>query len=625
MSDFGYIKVAAVCPETTVANPSENLKSAIKEICKAAADGCQIICLPELYLSAYTCGDLFKKDKLISECEKALCNLVEETEKIDSIIIVGLPVKAGYSLFDCAAVIRNGEIIGIVPKIYTKGQSRYFTSGAEYQANEIELCGQTVPFGSLLFKADRDFTFGIEIGDDINAPVPPSSSMALCGANVIFNPCADQYIITSRDFKRNLISQQSAKCICGYISASAGMGESTTDQVYSGDCLIAENGKVICCTDSLYQPDSYVSACIDSQMLNALRYSANFDQYKTDGCYTTIRTVLPEINKNSIDRYIDPNPFTSGDIDSRCKDAFAIQSAGLAKRMKHTGIKKLVIGISGGMDSTLALLVAHKAIKLLDLPESNIISVTMPGFGTTSRTYNNAVDLIKALGSELREIDIKAASIQHMKDIGHDINIHDITYENTQARERTQILMDIANKEGALLVGTGDLSEGALGWCTYNGDHMSMYNVNCGIPKTFARKLVEYCVKENESGVADTLLGILDTPVSPELLPPDEQGKIKQKTEDKLGPYEVHDFYLYNFIRFGFTAEKLLFIAKKAFEGKYDEEQLSTWLNTFIKRFFTNQFKRSCVPDGPKVGTVGLSPRGDWQMPSDADFSTWLD
>ena len=635
MANLGYVKVAALSPKVSVANPIANLKEAIISIKKAQADGCQIVCLPELFVSAYSCGDLFFTATLLSKCEEALGSLLNFSGESDTVIIVGIPVKSKGHLYNCAAVIQKGAILGVVPKMYLSNshgfnESRHFRAGEDCEETEITLCGKSVPFGKLLFEADN-FTFGVEICEDLWVPVSPSATMALNGASVIFNLAASNEILTKDEARESLVRQQSAKCVCAYIMASSGVGESTTDFVFSGDCMIAENGKMLSRSNRFSQESGYISACIDIQKLSALRKGSFGDNLKNCGIdiqYRSIKVDLPNLEENRIDRHYPAAPFIPADKETRakrCRDALDIQCAGLAKRMTHARISKLAIGISGGLDSTLALLVAHKTIRLLGLPEENIICVTMPGFGTTDRTYTNAVELIKATGATFKEIDIKAACIQHFNDIGHDANIHDITYENTQARERTQILMDIANKEGALLVGTGDLSEMALGWCTYNGDHMSMYSVNAGIPKTLVRHIVKH-VAETEGGeIAKILTSVLDTPVSPELLPPDEQGQIAQKTEDKLGPYSVHDFYLYHFVRFGYEPEKLLFIATKAFDGHYTKQQLSDWLKLFLRRFFINQFKRSCVPDGPKVGTIGLSPRGDFVMPSDADFSVWLD
>ncbi len=635
MTNFGFIKIASLSPRVTVANPAANISEALGLIKKAENDGCQAVCLPELYVSGYSCGDLFMNETLIKKCEEALGELIDATAESETIIIVGAPVEIGPSLYNCAVVIQGGHISGVVPKMYLSNsngfsEKRQFSSGYDCTIKEITLCGEKVPFGKLLFDAG-EFTFGVEICEDLWVPVSPSSSMALNGASVIFNLAASNEILTKDEIREGLVRQQSSKCICAYVMASAGTGESTTDFVFSGDCIIAENGKILARSNRFSQESGYITACVDTNALKSLRKQSSFGD-NFNGCgisfdYTHIKLDLPSLCEKDVNRAYSARPFIPDDEKTRakrCMDALDIQCAGLAKRMTHTHINKLILGASGGLDSTLALLVAHKAIKLLGLPEENLICITMPGFGTTDRTYTNAVELIKATGAQFREIDIKAACIQHMSDIGHDINNHDITYENTQARERTQILMDIANKEGALLVGTGDLSEMALGWCTYNGDHMSMYGVNAGIPKTLVRHIVKYVADNSDDNISSVLNRVLDTPVSPELLPPDEQGRIAQKTEDKLGPYEVHDFYLYHFIRFGFTPEKLLFIATKAFGDAYSKEQLSDWLKLFLRRFFINQFKRSCVPDSPKVGTIGLSPRGDWAMPSDADFSAWL-
>ncbi len=608
MSNLGYLKVSAISPEVVVANATKNVKAAVESVKKAVDDGCQIICLPELFLTSSTCGDLFKNETLIKKSEQALGVLLNETKKFDSVIIIGAPIKSGYRLFDCGVVMCRGEILGVVPKIHTQN-SRYFSCGEGCEIDEITVLEKNVPFGQLLFKGGNT-VFGVEIGDDKNAPISPSMKMALSGANVIFNPCTDVLVLGSEEYNEKNINAISSKCMCAYVSASSGVGESSTDLVFSGNCVISESGEVLS------------GKTIDIDKINAVRLREKFGDFCKNNEYKTIKFDLPKISKSDIDSKYDKHPFVHGE--EKCEKALNIQCSALKKRMTHVGIKKLVLGISGGLDSTLALLVAHKTIKDLALPSENIICITMPGFGTTDTTYNNAVNLIKALGAEFREIDIKNASLQHMSDIGHDVNIHDITYENTQARERTQILMDIANKENALLMGTGDLSEAALGWCTYNGDHMSMYNVNCGVPKTFIRCIVDFVANRSDENVKVLLKNILNTPVSPELLPPDEQGKIQQKTEDTLGPYEVHDFLLYHFISYGYSKEKLSFILKETFSDEYNDEQLEKWLNTFLRRFFINQFKRSCVPDGPKVFAVGLSPRSDWQMPSDADFSEWM-
>ena len=637
MPSLGYIKIASVSPPVTVANPKKNLNSALPFIKKAADDGCQIICLPELNLSSYTCGDLFGSSTLIDECEAALKNLMASFSESDAVIVAGLPLFIGFDLYNCAAVMQKGHLLGVVPKSYIPEynefyERRRFSSGLDCRAESVKLCGEDVPFGKLLFDLGEGAVMGIEICEDLWVPAAPSAEMALCGANIILNLSASDEVTTKDDYRTELVKQQSARCICAYAYTSAGVGESSTDLVFSGSCMIAENGGILKKSDRFKREGTYISACVDVQKLNALRrvssFSDNAKEYVKKNDYRLVSAAVSPIDEKKTDRFYEAHPFVPDDENTkskRCAEILEIQCAGLAKRMLHTGIKKLVIGISGGLDSTLALLVAHRTAEELSLPKENVICITMPGFGTTDMTYNNAVELIKCLGADFREINIKPASIQHMQDIGHNINVHDITYENTQARERTQILMDTANKEGALLVGTGDLSELALGWCTYNGDHMSMYAVNCGVPKTLVRHLVSFVADNSDERTSDVLKRVLDTPVSPELLPPDEQGKITQKTEEQLGSYEVHDLYLYHFIRFGFSPEKLLYIACRAFDGVYSKEQLSNWLKIFIKRFFSNQFKRSCIPDGPKVGSVSLSPRGDWRMPSDADSSIWAD
>ncbi len=488
-----------------------------------------------------------------------------------------------------------------------------------------------MPFGNLIFNMSEDVRVGIEICEDLWVPVPPSSLMALKGANIILNLSASNEMVTKNDYRHDLILQQSAKCICGYAYASAGVGESSTDLVFSGACSIAENGVSLAEGKRFSQEGSSIYGCIDVQKLSALRRTSSFfdnlQELNINTKYRFIDAELPNLLVSAITREFNPLPFVPSDErqrSKRCREIIAIQATGLAKRMSHVGSKKAILGISGGLDSTLALLVTTEAMNLQGLPMKNIISVTMPGFGTTKNTKNNAVELAKCIGTQLEEINIEAACVRHMKDIGHDIKVHDITYENVQARERTQILMDLANKEGALLVGTGDLSELALGWCTYNGDHMSMYGVNSGVPKTLVRHLVDFVSGNSDSNTSKILKSILDTPISPELLPPGENGEIVQKTEEQLGPYEVHDFFLYHFMRYGSSPDKIIMMAERAFKGKYASEQLKSWLTVFMKRFFSQQFKRSCLPDGPKVGSVSLSPRGDWRMPSDAECDAWI-
>ena len=634
-SDMGFVKVAALSPTVTVANPEKNAETALAAIKKAAAEGVQVMVLPELHLSGYTCGDLFQQDRLIARCEEALNKIRKETASIQALIAVGLPMRLCDSLYNCAAVLQSGKILGVVPKQYLPNyqefyEKRWFAPGNRLLSRQVTLCGETVFFGSQLFRLGNA-VIGVEICEDLWVPLPPSSHLVLTGANLILNLSASNELVAKNAYRRELIAGQSGRCICGYVYASAGVGESTTDLVFSGACTVAENGSILAESERFSRTGSRAVACIDVAKLSAERRkngSFHDNAVEFSEGIPTVTGVLPHLELCRMDRSYDPTPFIPRDQrtrEERCKEIFAIQAAGLAKRLSHTGLKRAVIGISGGLDSTLALLVASETMKLLQYPSENILCITMPGFGTTDRTYQNALELIASLGAELREIDIRPACIQHMKDIGHDPSIHDITYENTQARERTQILMDLANKSGGLLVGTGDLSELAMGWCTYNGDHMSMYGVNASVPKTLVRYLVDYVASRSDERTAAVLREVLDTPVSPELLPPDENGQIAQKTEENIGPYELHDFFLYHFLRFGFDREKLAFLAERAFDGRYSPEEVEKWLELFLKRFFSSQFKRSCLPDGPKVGSVSLSPRGDWRMPSDADRSIFLE
>ena len=633
----GFLKVCAVSPRVTVAGVQSNLNAALQEIEKANKNKVQILVFPELFLSGYTCGDLFLQTALQDACKSALTAVCRATENSALVVVIGLPLKFGASLYNCAAVVQNGMVVAVIPKTYIPNyneyyEKRWFASGDGVNGT-IKLNEQEVPFGQTLVRLSDDAVLGVEICEDLWTPSTPGTSLALSGANIIVNLSASNEVVTKNDYRKNLICMQSAKDFCAYIYASAGVGESTTDLVFSGACTVAENGALLSEGERFAFNGSMAEACIDIEKLNAERaHNTSF----TDAA-KKLKEKLPEVSTpvevsdleyNEVNRSFDPHPFVPSDSaekDERCREILSIQSHALAKRMSHIGAKKAIIGISGGLDSTLALLVTARALKILNLPNENMICVTMPGFGTTDRTYQNAVDLIHAFGATFMEISIRNAARGHMADIGHDESVHDITYENTQARERTQILMDLANKHGAVLVGTGDLSELALGWCTYNADHMSMYGVNAGVPKTLVRHLVRNEAQQLPEEISKILNDILDTPVSPELLPPDENGNIQQKTEETLGPYEVHDFYLYHFLRFGTRPEKLLFMASRAFAGIYSEEQLKNWLKLFVRRFFTNQFKRSCLPDGPKVGSVSLSPRGDWRMPSDADCSVWLD
>lgn len=634
--DFGFLKISALSPRTCVANPDQNKNNALTALRRVEKSGVQVAVLPELCLSGYTCGDLFGQDALLDGCEAALLDLAEQTSSIPTVIIVGVPLRADGLLYNCAAVLHCGSILGVVPKTYLPNyqefyEKRWFASGAQNRAETIRIAGSDIPFGNLLFRLNSRAVLGVEICEDLWVPLSPGTQMALAGANVIVNLSASNEAVAKNDYRLAMITQQSAKALCAYAYASAGIGESTTDLVFSGACTIAENGTILADAPRFLPDGSEATACVDlDRLLSQRRQNGSFPDNAARTSlpvYRIIDAPAGVLEEAQIDRAYEKQPFVPADPvkrEKRCQEILSIQSAGLARRLSHTGLKKLVLGISGGLDSTLALLVSVRAMELLKLPKENILCVTMPGFGTTDRTYDNAVELIHCVGAEFREIDIRPACLQHMADIGHDPDLHDITFENTQARERTQILMDLANKEGGILVGTGDLSELALGWCTYNADHMSMYGVNCGVPKTLVRHLVENVAAQADERTASVLRAVLGTPVSPELLPPDECGEIAQKTEEKIGPYELHDFFLYHFLRFGTNPQKLLFLAKRAFGEQYTRQQLTDWLRLFLMRFFQSQFKRSCLPDGPKVGSVSLSPRGDWRMPSDAEVTAWL-
>lgn len=631
----GFLKVCAASPRVTVGGVQQNSENALREIQVAAENNVKVLVFPELYLSGYTCGDLFLQKALTDACLQALETLCEKTAKFDMVICIGLPLRVNTRLYNCAAILYKGKVLGFVPKTYIPNygeyyEKRWFASGKTLNT-QIRFGRIDAPCStSLLFPIAKNGVLGVEICEDLWVPNPPSTDLALAGANILVNLSASNEAVTKNEYRKNMIAAQSAKCFCSYIYASAGVGESSTDLVFSGACTVAENGAILAEGERFAFDGTRAIADIDLDKLNAerIRNGSFADNARADSLkYAICEAVNVSTDFLEVTRTFQPQPFVPSDTaekDARCREILAIQSHGLAKRLTHTGLKKAVVGISGGLDSTLALLVSVRAMQILQLPSENILCVTMPGFGTTDRTYQNAVSLIKSFGASFLEIPIKDAALQHMQDIGHDPDLHDITYENTQARERTQILMDLANKHGGILVGTGDLSELALGWCTYNADHMSMYGVNAGVPKTLVRHLVENEAEHLPEPIAAILQDVLATPVSPELLPPDENGKIQQKTEDTLGPYEVHDFYLYHFLRFGACPEKLLFMATRAFSGVYTEEQLKRWLQLFIKRFWGNQFKRSCLPDGPKVGSVSLSPRGDWRMPSDAVYTEWL-
>lgn len=643
LNNYGYVRMAAASPKLKVANPFYNVQEMKKLVETARERQVQLLVFPELSITGYTCADLFFQKLLQQQALSALEWLVRETAGIPVVFVTGLPVSVRGQLFNCAVVVSSGKIYGVVPKTYLPNskefyEKRWFAVRNEPFSDSINLCGQEVLFGKVLFEMEEPaVTFGIEICEDLWSPLPPSSTMVLEGANVIVNLSASNEAVSKSAYRRTLIEQQSAKGYCAYLYASAGVYESTTDLVFSGDCLIAENGILLKQSERFSRESHLITADVDIEKLLFDRQCASsfsdactFHRSKEE--YDLVRvpvTVDPLDFTTHFYRTIPSHPFVPSSLsqrEERCEEIFQIQTAGLAKRLEHTGIKKVYIGVSGGLDSTLALLIAHKTFQLLSLPTTDVVGVTMPGFGTTSQTYDNAITLMKELDITINEIDIKESCLTHFKDISHDPAILDVTYENVQARERTQILMDLANKHQAIVIGTGDLSELALGWCTYNGDHMSMYAVNTSIPKTLIRYLIDWISQSQEnSTVREVLKRILDTPISPELLPPDKDGKIAQKTEAAIGPYELHDFFLYCVLRMGACPQKILFLAEKAFEGQYSRETIGKWLKLFYRRFFTQQFKRSCMPDGPKVGSVSLSPRGDWRMPSDADSTAWLE
>ena len=634
--NYGFVKVAAAVPRVKVADCKFNSERLEGLITIAEGKGVQILTFPEMCITGYTCGDLFAQQLLLEQAEMALIQILNSTRQLDIISILGMPVVVNSTVINAAVVIQKGKILGVVPKTYLPNykefyEQRWFTSALQVSENSVRLCGQIVPMGNNLLFETAETTFGIEICEDLWATVPPSSSLALQGAEIIFNLSADDEGIGKHNYLCSLISQQSARCISGYVFSSSGFGESTTDVVFAGNGLIYENGYLLARSERFCMEEQLIINEIDVECIRAeRRVNTTFAANKAN-CpgKEAVRISTEFVNSKDLNltRTFNPHPFVpqGSELNSRCEEIFSIQIAGLAQRLLHTGAKTAVIGISGGLDSTLALLVCVKTFDKLGLSRKDILGITMPGFGTTDRTYHNAIDLMYSLGVSIREISIREACIQHFKDIGHDLNIHDVTYENSQARERTQILMDIANQTWGMVIGTGDLSELALGWATYNGDHMSMYGVNAGIPKTLVKHLVQW-VAENgmdETSKA-TLLDIVDTPISPELIPADENGEIKQKTEDLVGPYELHDFFLYYFLRFGFRPSKIYFLAQTAFSGVYDDETIKKWLQTFFRRFFNQQFKRSCLPDGPKVGSISISPRGDWRMPSDASSAAWL-
>ena len=632
LKEQGFVRVGAIVPKLKVADTKFNCNEIIKQIEIANVNKIQITVFPELCITGYTCQDLFEQDILLEETEKSLNKILDYTNNLDIICIIGMPIKAENQLFNTAVVIQKGKILGIVPKTFIPNygefyEKRWFASSKNANKKEIEILGQTVPFGiDLLFK-DNEICFGIEICEDVWAVEPPSNKLALLGANIIFNLSASNEVIGKKEYRRELVKMQSAKTISGYVYCSSGVNESTSDVVFSGESMIFENGSCLTTNERFDFESNIIFTEIDTKRLaNDRRRNISFMGNPVDLNYREIEINILD-NIENLTREYSKTPFVPEDkkkISEICEEILNIQSYGLAKRLLHTNINKTVIGISGGLDSTLAFLVIIKAYEILNLPKENIIAITMPGFGTTSRTHNNSMKLIKQYGATFKEINITKSSLQHFEDIGHDKNIKDVTYENAQARERTKILMDIANKENGLVVGTGDLSELALGWCTYNGDHMSMYAVNASIPKTLVKYIIKWVADNSEEECKNIINDILNTPISPELLPPNENGDIEQKTEEQVGPYILHDFFLYHFLRYGAEPKKIYKLACKTFEKDFKKDEIKHWLQVFVKRFFAQQFKRNCMPDGPKVGTVSLSPRGDLRMPSDASYNIWI-
>lgn len=670
---FGFYRFAAVSPILKVADTAYNTEEIIRSAKITASNGAAFVVFPELCITGYTCSDLFHQELLLQNSTRALARIADALKESDTVIAVGLPLRILGRLYNCAAFVQHGRVVAITPKIHLPNQrefyeKRHFSSGRDLLRGScgissensavavtcfIEGAGE-VPVTNFFTVKGSEVRIGVELCEDLWTPAPPSGELALAGANVIVNLSASDALVGKRDYRRNLVMNQSARCMAAYVYASAGVHESTTDMVFSGHLMIAENGSMLAESRPFSRETEIVYADVDVERLNMLRLSEgslqDFDsraiiaRAATLDCLRACDTLQY--------RYVSPTPFVPGNTETRdtsCTEIFNIQCAGLAKRLEATRSKRAVIGLSGGLDSTLALLVVAETFKLLNRPACEILALTMPGFGTTHRTRNNAVELAKLLGVELRTIDIQKACLQHFADIGHDPQKLDVTYENVQARERTQILMDIANSEGGIVIGTGDLSEIALGWSTYNADHMSMYAVNCDIPKTLVRHIVSWYAdraihnpnqigaesipnqtaanldaREKGAELVAVLRDILDTPVSPELLPADSNGQIAQKTECILGAYELHDFFLYHFAKYGAAPEKLRYLAKYAFANKHTDEEIDKALAVFIRRFFTQQFKRSCIPDGPKVGTISLSPRADWRMPSDANFGDWL-
>ncbi len=644
----GFLKVAAAVPVVKVADCHHNTEQIESLMARAEGMGVEVVCFPELSVTGYTCQDLFQQQLLLDEVEAALLRLLEFSRNLNIVSIVGVPVAYGGMLFNCAAVIQHGKIHGFVPKTFLPNykefyERRWFASATALPSGaSLRFCGQNVPLGARLIFSFSDMNFGLELCEDLWAVVPPSSGLALAGAEVIFNLSASNELVGKMQYLESLISVQSARCMAGYVYSGCGWGESTQDLVFGGRASIVENGRLLADGDRFLMDEQLVVSEID---IDRLRAERRVNTTYASGCAMQVpekeKYMFIELEPSGVPserftltRPVDPLPFVPAgtELDLRCEEILCMQSEGLAQRVAHTKAKTVVLGISGGLDSTLALLVCVHAFDRLGRDRRGIVGITMPGFGTTGRTYNNAIELMKGLGVTIREINISDACKGHLRDLGHDIEVHDVTYENSQARERTQILMDAANQMGGFVVGTGDLSELALGWATYNGDHMSMYGVNVSVPKTLVRHLVSWVAEHVVDEYSQkTLADIIDTPISPELLPADEAGNIVQKTEDLVGPYELHDFFLYHVLRFGFRPSKIFYLAQKAFDGSdqrvpaYGDEVIKHWMTVFFKRFFNQQFKRSCLPDGPKIGSCSLSPRGDWRMPSDAVSKAWVD
>ncbi len=634
---FGYYRLATAVPQLRVADVSYNVNELIRLYHTASENDAAVIVFPELSITGASCGDLFLQPILQQAAMEGLLEFIESTQDCSTIAVVGLPLLYEESLFNVAAVVQDGSLLALIPKTILPNsrdsyQKRHFSSAKLLgdTIHMVDINGEEVPFGTGIILRDGagPFSAGIELGDDLRSIIPPSSNLALAGARIILNPDAGASLVNKYQYTKDLVTQQSTRCLCAYVHSSAGVGESTTDSVSAGHSFIAVNGELIIQDSGFHKESTIHYADVDIERLMAARLmDSNFDDIRLygDNCLY-IETISPPPCSPSLDfAEISPYPFLPSETENktRCEEILNIQSHGLAKRIEHTHAKKLVIGISGGLDSTLALIVCKRACELLKKPTTDILALTMPGFGTTTRTRSNATEMCQLLGVEFREVPISKACLQHFSDIGHDPAERTTTYENVQARERTQILMDLANKHGGMVVGTGDLSEIALGWSTYNGDHMSMYSVNCSIPKTLIRCLIEHIANQSSPELAKILRDINATPVSPELLPPSNDGSIEQKTEDVIGPYDLHDFFLYHFFKYGAQPDKILVLAEHAFADKFNTDFIKKCLSIFIRRFFQQQFKRSCSPDGPKVGSVALSPRGDWRMPSDAWASAW--